>query len=583
MFCAVPRVAVFVLLAHVPLPSLFAQDTQGRPQPSASKLKECKLPRPGIKRTGFAPANAAAQPQVSGFGYDPAENLVADSASREAFAKPQITPREGGHYRITLTNDLTQQGDSYVEPGDYMSEAKAADLLSKLKPGAPFGFPFPLNSGTMMAIGWRKGDGKGHWGCDYFRAPADLRFRPQLSFEVLAMGSGKVISVQWNDYAGNVVVIEHEGQGGKKYRSIYLHLRNGCRNDREKAAGINLASYSDNPELQETMRLYKSFAERWDDQGWWGSDDQTIKVKPGEYVRRGQVIGFAGNTGQFLADRCIPIGKSGIPMNPDRPNIHLHLSFAFFNPESRKWTLIDPYGVYSTQESGGYEPGRPTRFPNFFTEPISPVFSRVPLSVFAKDFNRYADLGMPLESFQVVSNRGGEPTVSGSFGIQGGVDFCALIHTPIDHFWETKAKWERRGYRPTKAWVTGHPNGVERITAFWKKQKEGERFEFFMGNEQGFKVKLDELKLRSYRLEHRDPPATLASKHKPQSPNETQQKVVAIFLIPGPDTDERTVANPSKPASLKKPTKRKRYSQPAYSGAEDFEMGRELRWRRHAR
>ena len=419
-----------------------------------------------------------------------------------------------------------------------------------------------------MAIGWCKTEGKGHWGCDYFVSPADLRYGRELSFDVLAMGSGKVISVQWNDYAGNVVVIEHEGQGGKRYRSIYMHLRNGNRNDRRKAAGINLDAYSDNPELQQSMKLYKSFAAKWDDQRWWGTDDQTIKVRPGQYVRAGQVIGFAGNTGQFLVDNCVPMGKSGIPLNSNHPNIHLHVSFSFFNPEARKWTLIDPYGVYSTRESGGYEPGRPTRFPNFFTDPMSPNFSGVPLSAFAEKFDRYADLGMPLESFQIVSKRGGEPTVSGSFDTRGGVDFCARIYTPIDDFLGTKDNWETRDYRPSKAWLTVHPKGGERITAIWKKKKAGERVQFFIGSDQEFNAKLDELKPQSYRLEHRDPPAPLAGKSSSGSSSNVRRKVVAIFLVPGPETDDRNVASPSKPASSRKPTKGKRYTQPGFP-AED--------------
>ena len=450
-----------------------------------------------------------------------------------------------------------------------MSEAKAIDFLSKLKPGTPFGFPCPSNSGTMMAIGWSKRQGTGHWGCDYFVAPADLRSGRELSFQVLAMGSGKVISVQWNDYAGNLVVIEHEGQGGKKYRSIYMHLRNGNRNDRRKAAGIDLASYSNNPALQKSMKLYKTFAQRWDDQGWWGTDNQTIKVSPGQNVRAGQVIGFAGNTGQFLVDDCIPLSESGRPANPNEPNIHLHVSFAFFNAEARKWTLIDPYGVYSTWESGGYEPGRPTRFACFFTEPMSPDFSGIPLSLFAKKFKRYADLGMPLTSIHIASNGGGEPTISGSFDTRGGVDFCARIYTPIDDVWRAKADWERRDYRPSKAWVTVDPNGVERISAIWKKKKEGERFAFFMGNEQEFKAKQDELRPHGYRLEHKDLLATPASTSKNPSSNQGQPKVVAIFLIPGPDTDERNIAVSSKSASSKKPPKSKRYTQPGYSVEEN--------------
>jgi hypothetical protein len=500
-----------------------------------------------------------------GFGYDPAENIARDAGARPPFTEPQFTFRNGGHYRITLNNDLTHQDDSHVEPREYMSEATAIEFLSKLKPGAPFGFPYPSKSGTMMAIGWTKRQGTGHWGCDYFVAPADLRYERELSFQVLAMGSGKVISVQWNDFAGNVVVIEHEGQGGKKYRSIYMHLRNGKRNDRAKAAGINLASYSHNPSLQKSMKLYKTFAQRWDDQGWWGTDHQTIKVSPGQNVRAGQIIGFAGNTGHFLVDDCVPITESGIPENPHQPNIHLHLSFAFFNPDARKWTLIDPYGVYSSRDSGGYEPGRPTRFPCFFAEPMSPDFFGIPLGLFAKKFKRYADLGMPLTSFQIAFTRGGEPTISGTFDTRGGVDFCARIYTPIDDLCRSRADWERRGYRPSRAWITVDPNGVERISAIWQRKKEGERFAFFMGNEQEFKAKHDELTPHGYRLEHKDPSATPASASKNRSSNQGQPKVVAIFLVPGPETDLRNIAVPSKLAALKKPVKDKRYTQPRRS------------------
>ncbi len=572
MLRSLPRVAVFLLLVHGPVPSVLGQNGKARPERPESKVKQAERPRPREKRTSSAPSGGGSELHVTGFGYDPAADQAEESRPRQAFTEPHITFRDGGHYEISLNNDLTHQGDSHVEPREYMSEARAIDFLSKLKPGAPFGFPCLANSGTMLAIGWSKRQGKGHWGFDYFVAPADLSYGRELSFQVLAMGSGKVISVQWNDYAGNVVVIEYDGQGGKKYRSIYMHLRNGNRNDRGKAAGINLASYSHDRALQKSMKLYKSFAERWDDQGWWGTDNQTIKVRPGQYVRAGQIIGFAGNTGQFLVDDCVPVSATGIPVNPNEPNIHLHVSFAFFNPEARKWTLIDPYGVYSTRESGGYEPGRPTRFPSFFTEAMSPDFSEVPLSLFAKKFKRYADLGIPLASLRIASNRGGEPTVSGSFDSRGGVDFCARIYTPVDHLWGTKDDWERRDYRPSKAWVTVHPDGVERISAIWRKKKQGERFAFFIGNEQEFQAKHDELKLQGYQLEHKDPPATLASNSKKPSSNQGQQSVVAIFLIPGPAAERRNTADHSKSASSKKPPRGKRYSQPGYAEPKGLEF-----------
>jgi hypothetical protein len=196
---------------------------------------------------------------------------------------------------------------------------------------------------------------------------------------------------------------------------------------------------------------------------------------------------------------------------------------------------------------------------------MSPDFSGIPLSLFAKKFKRYADLGMPLTSIQVTSTGGGEPTISGSFDTRGGVDFCARIYTPIDDLQRAIADWERRDYRPSKAWVNVDPNGVERISAIWKKKKEGERFAFFMGNEQEFKAKYDELKPHGYRLEHKGLPATPASASKNPSSNQGQRKVVAIFLIPGPDTDEKNIAVASKFASSKQPSKSKRYTQTRHS------------------
>jgi hypothetical protein len=491
MVRSLPKVAVFLLLVHGPLPSVLGQDNEARRERPQSELKQGQRPRSRAQRTASAPTSSGSELQLEGFGYDPADDDGEQTRSRQAFAEPHITLRNAGHYEISLYNDLTHQVDSHVEPREYMSEAKAIALLSKLNPGAPSGRPCPANSGIVMAIGWSKRQGTGHWGCDYFVAGADLSY--------------------------------------------------------------GLASYSHDQVLQNSMKLYKQFAQKWDSEGWWGTNYQTIQVRPGQNVRAGQIIGFAGNTGHFLVDDCVPLSKTGIPVNPNQPNIHLHLSFAFFNSEARKWTLIDPYGVYSTRESGGYEPGRPTRFPSFFTEAMPPGFSGVPLSLFAKKLKRYADLGMPLVSLQIVSIRGGEPTVSGSFDTRGGVDFCTRIYTPMVDLWGTKDDWERRGYRPSKAWITAHPDGVERISAIWKKKKQGERFVFFMGDEQRFKAKFDELKPQGYRLEHRDPAPRLASNSANRSSSQSQQNVVAIFLIPGPDTDERSIADRSKSASSKKP------------------------------
>ncbi|MCK7554331.1 M23 family metallopeptidase [Chitinophaga sedimenti] len=188
---------------------------------------------------------------------------------------------------------------------------------------------------------WDKnGDGAKdlHAAIDYGKTSVDANEDP--TFAIYAIAPGKVIDVRWNNGGGNTVVIEHTAPDGYKYRSTYLHLRNGYDNDRANAKN----SPTDK---------YKKFANNGtSSQLCWGTNAQTIKVKVNDNVQAGQFIAYAGNTGS---------GGIGVILDDDGTftssaegtrsyNVHLHFEVSVKDTRAghtNEWVNVDPYGAYN--------------------------------------------------------------------------------------------------------------------------------------------------------------------------------------------------------------------------------------------
>lgn len=177
------------------------------------------------------------------------------------------------------------------------------------------------------------------------------------TFGVYAIAPGKVIDVYWSNGGGNIVVIEHTAPDGYKYRSRYLHLRNGYDNDRSLAKNSPTAKYKSFAKNGTTSALC------------WGTNSQTIKVKKDDNVQAGQFLAYAGNTGS---------GGIGVILNDDGTltnsntksfNVHLHFEASVQDTRSGhsgEWVNIDPYGTYNHSGVSCYDLESTTPYARLF-------------------------------------------------------------------------------------------------------------------------------------------------------------------------------------------------------------------------
>src|SRR5690606_41184384 len=105
---------------------------------------------------------------------------------------------------------------------------------------------------------------------------------------------------------------------------------------------------------------YRKFAQNYPDHMSWGDDTHTLRVMPGDVVKAGEVIGWAGNTGAGGAGAGLD--DEGKPSNW-KGNTHLHVYVAAPHPTmSDTWVWVDPYGVYGEVDTGCYDLLKDTQF-----------------------------------------------------------------------------------------------------------------------------------------------------------------------------------------------------------------------------
>lgn len=246
----------------------------------------------------------------------------------------------GGTYRWPVDTDAV---------GDFLR-------ISALPPFGSEQFLYlPFNDRRVVRGGiWLYGANNWHQAGDFYILP-NLHF----DFPVLASAAGTVMFVGWDNWSGNYVIVSHDVDGVvDSYRTIYMHLRNGPSADCDASWNKSLPSLSGANEAKWIGYLNSSgcpldSASRNPDPLFWGTEDQQIPVSQGQSVQRGQVLGWAGNTG--------PGGK-GLNSNSN-PNIHLHIFWCRRDPTNGLWYFFDPYGLYSTP--GCYPSGLTDPIPNY--------------------------------------------------------------------------------------------------------------------------------------------------------------------------------------------------------------------------
>jgi murein DD-endopeptidase MepM/ murein hydrolase activator NlpD len=285
------------------------------------------------------------------------------------------------------------------------------------------------------------------------------------TFAVYAVADGKVIDVKWSNGGGNIVTVEHTAPDGFKYRSTYLHLRDGHDHDR------NLAQSS-------TTATYKAFATSGTNSNLcWGTNSQTIAVKKDDVVRAGQFLAWAGNTGS--GGIGVILDSTGALKDPNTRSFNVHLHFELRIQDTRSghtndWVRIDPYGVYNIAgvDCYGLEDNMP--YARLFA-PFYPSFHNVPLDIVNKYWGYYTGMGMALQTVSVDKN-GSSLYAAGSF--QWGLPAAwyarfYMTGTTYQHFFNT---YHNQGFRPRQISVTKDGSGNPRFSVIWEKNVAGQAY-----------------------------------------------------------------------------------------------------------
>ncbi len=225
-----------------------------------------------------------------------------------------------------------------------------------------FTLPFSDAASSMGHNGWLYEPGSWHHAIDYYRTDTK-------TFKIDAAAPGKVISIAWDNWSGNTMVVSHDvGRVKDAYRTIYMHLQNSPLNDCDQAWTKTVPALNSSDATK-----YKAYlnatgcplnkASRNPDPKYWGKASQKIDTSLlGKTVTAGQAIAWAGNTG--------PGGCGCMDGTYSSSNIHLHIFFAHKDPVDKHWYFFDPYGIYSY----------PSCYPSGVSDPIQTACARYPIA-----------------------------------------------------------------------------------------------------------------------------------------------------------------------------------------------------------
>jgi hypothetical protein len=393
-----------------------------------------------------------------------------------ADCEPQVITT-GDYNAYAYPDQLSSQTLFYRSPGAVISprdEATAQEFAATVRVSMPFFLPY-RDAQVTLGAGWYYSTDNLHAAADYsnWNSRDEPGFSP--SFEVYAVADGEVRSVLWDEWAGNVVIIEHTAANGDRYQSLYCHMRNGFSHDLAAAQAIPVND-ANHPKLDSSGNTtnwfkYSQFATLTDFQTaqLWGTEEQTIQVSAGDTVFAGQLIGWSGNTGAGGAGNGL--NADGTPVDAQTANGHLHLFIAVPDPGgvADNWVLIDPYGVYRVAYEGDntscYDLGKPTKFVRLFA-PFYSSFHNLPLDILLAYWAYYPGMGMALQTISVYWG-GGQLLCAGSFQFGLSADWYALLYLTFDEFQQEVDAGVEQGYLPREMSVVIAPDGSPRYNAIW--------------------------------------------------------------------------------------------------------------------
>ena len=530
------------LLAFAPLPSLHAQMSRvvkpTGPTPHRVQLPEDESDNPstllyaprngravtGIAEEGEPQSRAATRPTKRGSGaasvvetlpvsastLDPAWNTAAGRAraaekmavhlEQGGVAQPDLAnimfngqdvcsvpdlvkPEANGCCSYNYPDQLGGGSDWYRQPyhvftmgTDAQRETAARNFAATVHASLPMFVPYK-NSHVHPGGGWLYNGGDFHGAVDFGRDNAAVGTDP--SFGVYAIADGKVVSVFWDNWSGNIVIIEHTAPNGDRYRSTYMHMRDGFDHDLAKAKAIPAGDkYDDNGKINNTWK-YNKYAHKANPNAlYWGTNSQTIQVEVGDTVAAGQFLGWSGDTGPGGAGNGLD--ANGDPTDPATANNHLHLMTTVPDPRpgfGTDWIQVDPYGVYNQVATGCYDLLDTAAYPRLFA-PFYPSFHNVPLAVVSKYFGYYPGMGMALQTLSLHRD-GNEVLASGSFQWGLSSQWYARFYMTGSDFQNWFDEYDSKGYRPREISVTPDSNGNPRFNVIWKKRAGEGTYSYF--------------------------------------------------------------------------------------------------------
>lgn len=411
---------------------------------------------------------------------------------------PDVTIPSSGCCSYTIDDQVNSQTIWYRQPyhvftmgTDAQREQAARNFADSVRASMPMFLPYK-NSHVYPGGGWLYDGGNFHGAIDYSRDNAQEGV--DASFGVYSVADGTVVSKLWDNLMGNVVVIEHVAPNGDRYRTTYMHLRDGFTDDLANAKAIPSGSkYGSDGKVTRQYRYYLFSHKANPDSLYWGTDNQKIKVDVGDTVRAGQQIAWSGNTGYGGAGWGLD--DSGNVTNKATANNHLHLMTTVPDPRPafpNDWVQIDPYGVYAEADTDGgcYDLLDNTPYVRLFA-PFYSNFHNVPANVVSKYFGYYPGMGYALQTLSIHRN-GNELLASGSFQRNLPSQWKARFYMTGADFQYWFDEYHSQGLRPREISVTRDSLGNPRFNVIWKKRNGEGYYTHFGLTDAGWSQKVTE-------------------------------------------------------------------------------------------
>lgn len=411
------------------------------------------------------------------------------------WAAPCVTPQVASdccNYQIQ--DQQAGKNPWYKGPKAYFAnESDAQVFAASMTPKMPMYEPFEAD--VTLVAGWHYSSGSHHSGLDWWKTTVSSG--NDVTFKVNAIAPGRVVSQFWDNWFGNLVIIEHVAPTGQKYRSLYMHLRNGFTHDLNAARAI----VPQDPNGTNNTAKYKKFAMKSNPNPlYWGTEAHKINVKVGDWVVAGQFLGWAGNTGAGGAGNGL--ANDGTPTDSVRANNHLHFMLTVPVPgQLERWVFLDAFGVYEKAQSGCYELQKETKFARFFA-PFYPSFHNLDLGILTQYFGYWPSMGLGLQTLS-THYTGNKLLASGSFQSEVAPQWVARAHMPADQLSTWVTTYHDQGLRPRELSMTLSPTGRPFFNVIWKKRAAGEGVYIFVNmTDAEFSAKWNDLVVsKGYRLE----------------------------------------------------------------------------------